>query len=287
MSNYLEKTENLSLAVNVDKPRLFAALRENANEIINAVELEQKGAHSLITSHYFSLPFSSKPESYWIEKNMKYEELLFTKFQFDYMGWSIMVGIRNLPDQIVLGDVLECLKESFGIHNEESIKTAIKMNLRGDFEEVFEPFGQINRVFITKIMSAYEKKLLKAHKRAIEIRNKLDEPQELTEQEKEFKLIVSIQDVFEQFKQVKNNQSVELISHAIYDYLAKKGIIVLTKEQKDSLMTLSSVEVAVLKGKGISVNEILKDEFKADRVSMAKRMAVRNYFNSIETLNLV
>lgn len=290
MNTDLAHIQNLGLAVIGEKPRLQSAFPENAGQIINAVELESKGAHMVITSHYHSLPFVSKPEDYWTNRTQSMEiegrKMNFTKFQFDYLGWNAMIGLRNLPDELVLNDVILCLKSDFGIHNEESIRTAIKLNLRGDFGEVIEAYGQFNRIYLTKIMVGYEKKLKSDHKRAIELRDKLKAPIELTDEEKEAKLIDSIKDVFSEFKKIGNTQSVDLISCAIYDYLDKKKIIQLTPDEKNSLMQLAAVDVAVIKGKGISVAEVLKDEYKPDRISMSKRLAVRNYFNTIQKLEI-
>ncbi len=287
MNNYVEKVENLSLLVNGDKPRLLAVFPQKANEIINSVESEIKGAHALITSHYFSLPFESKPETYWTEKNMKYEQLFFTKFQFDYMAWSIMVGIRNLPDQIVLGDVLECLKESFGIHNEESIKTAIKMNLQGQFDEVVEPFGQVNRVYITKIMTAYEKKLLVAHKRAIQLRDK-DKGVEHTPEQKEQKFRDAVVESFNIFKQFGEES---ILTFNMYDLLDRLGKINFTKAEKDQFMYRAKARLQDINDKpgnriAITPLDFSNGDTKLKLVNIAKVMAVAEYFRTIETLEL-
>ena len=200
----------------------------------------------------------------------------------------MMVGLRNVSDDLtILADLQNCIKEEFKIHNEESIKTAIKMNLRGDFGEVIEAYGQFNRIYLTKIMVGYEKKLLRDHKRALEIRNKMQQHVELTEEEKEDLLKKSIVDVFAEYKTQGKTESIELISYAIYDYLYKRKILDLTPDEKHGLMNRAKVYVVTHVDNKLSLSKLMDNEKTANDVkTIAKRIAVMDYFNKIEKLEL-
>jgi hypothetical protein len=281
MIQSLEKVKNLSLEVNHPTPRIFSVFGEQLENVINAVELESTGASLVLKAHYENLPFGSKPQSYWDEKNVKVGEILFTKFLADYMSWSVMIGLRNYLDDLALLDLKNCLLEEYTIHNEESVKTAIKMNLRGDFGDVIEAFGQFNRIYLTKIMSGYQKKLLQDHKRAIEIREKLKKPIELTDKQKEDLLKIEIQNVYHEYV-VELRDDIELISYVMYDYLDKVGKIKLDKDKKDKLMEQSKNELLTMPKNKYSIQDLDNNKnAKLELVVIAKRIAVKNYFNEL------
>lgn len=281
MNKQLEEARSLGLAINHTHPRLFSAFGDNIENIINAVELESTGAKMVLKSHYDKLPFISKPATYWEDKKVKVGEILWTQFMADYMSWTIMLGIRNLIDEFSILDLKTCILEEFNIHNEESVRTAIKMNLRGDFGEIIEAFGQFNRIYFTKIMSQYEKKLLRDHKRAIEIRNKLIQPIELSEEEKEELLKKEIQKVYNSYV-VEIRNDIELISYVMYDYLDRIGKISLDKMQKDKLMNDARIELLMIPKNKYTIHDLDSNKSaKQELVVIAKRIAVKNYFNAL------
>lgn len=257
-------------------PRLVACFPTSQKEIIDSVENESPGARMVIMAHYSSLPFVSKPATYWERP-----------FAENYVQFCMMIGIRNVADDLtILADLKSCILEEFSIHNEESIKTAIKMNLRSDFGEVIEAYGQFNRIYLTKIMVNYQKKLLKDHKKAIEIRNKLSEPVELTDDEKKQKLIESIQSVFIEFKQ-QNHDSIDLISHAIYDYLDSVKKIQLTPGEKNGLMNEAKIYLSMLPNNKYKMSDMgLDDKSRNELVAISKRIAVKNYFKQTQALDI-
>ena len=182
-----------------------------------------------------------------------------------------MAGIRTLPDEYLQIEIRDLILKEFGWHNENSICEAINMNLRGKYWETIEPFDSLNNVFLTKLMSKYEIELRRAHKRAVEIRDKLKKPVELTEEQKDAKIEMSIKELHSDHKNGLL-QGIDGISSVIYDFLDKKGELSFTAEEKNESMTQGKAYL-----KSFSKNQ--KDEFtKEEIIIVAKRMLVKKYF---------
>lgn len=271
-----EEAKNMNLSTQ-NANRLEITFGENAKKILNTLEIEIKGSNLALNAHYDSLPFQSKNLSYWgyIDENKKYILNPSSNIKNDFHSWCAMLGIKYAPDQLQWDDLKDCLINDLSIHNEESIKLAIRMNLKQDTP--IEPFGLINRVFLTKIIVKYEIFLKEANKRAIEIREKLKPKIELTESEIEDKMVKSIHETFLNFK-ARNENSIEFIASPICDYLQKRGIELVSNERKKELMDLARIYLNGLKDNPSLIPS--QDEL----IPIAKRMAVRDYFNSITKL---
>lgn len=270
MSTEISKIQELGLQVMPNQTKLAATFGENRNEIINAVELESSGAKLVITAHYASLPFGSKPDEYW---NGKFKE--------DYAGLCVMCGIRNFTENLGLLDLKNCLVDDYPIHNEESLRIAVKMNLKGILGTTVEPFGEFNRVFVTKIMTPYENKLKRDHKRAIEIRAQLSPKKELTESEKETLLKNEIQMCYHRYV-VSMSNDIELISYVMYDCLERCGKLSIPKEGKDELMNKAKAHLLTIpKNKYTFADMNIVADAKNQVIVIAKRLAVRDYFNQL------
>jgi hypothetical protein len=252
--------------VESQEPRLKACFPNSTDQILNAVEIESTMANMVIKSHYASLPFSSKPTTYWD-----------ANFVEDYIKWCMMLGIRHVPDDLALIlDVKSTLLEQYHYMNEESVKTAIKINISKGKPDMVDAYGQINRIYLCQILDNYEKKLRQDHKRAIEIRDKLKAPPpEPTEAESDELMKVGIQDIYHRYiVDLKND--IEYISPNIYDFLVKMKINVVADSEKERMMTLAKNYL----------NDLKLEYDKCELVLIAKRFSVREYFNA-QILNKV
>jgi hypothetical protein len=254
------EVRNASPLVFQTLPRLVATFGEQHEKILACVAEIDVHATELITTHYSSLNFSSKPDDYWDKV-----------FKSDYLSWGVMIGIREVPDQIAILDVLDTLKSTFGIHNEQSIKEAIKMNLRGLFPNgAISHFGRLDRVYLTAVMNEYEKLLKKAHKQAIEARDKFKE--EISETEKWEMACKSVKQTFNDFA-IKENWE-QQISYAHYNVLEKSGIKVCEDAAKSGYMNEAK---DYINNNSLSTMNSVEKEV----INVAKRMAVRDLFRKL------
>ena len=238
--------------------------------------MERTGAKELILTHYSSLGFGSKMQGWWENE-----------FPKEFLRWCIMLGIRHTQSDLeAILDVKNCLVEDYPIHNENSLKLAFKLNMKGTLGEPIEPFGQINRVFITKVMERYEKKLKEDHKRAIEIRNKLTAPVEveMSQAEKDKAMQKAMDDCYRQYVDELRND-IDLISSVMYDFLERKGVKVVEDDVKNDLMVQAEAYLVMIER--MADGKIQKTSLENwlpnpnDVVSVAKRLAVRDYWNKL------
>jgi len=287
-----EEIKNMNLEVQ-NVSRLTITFGEHAGNILNAVEIEHRGANLALNAHYIALPFISKNIDYWGYKgdNNIYVLNPEKNIKNDFNSWCAMVGIKYMPDQFQWDDLKDCLINDLGMHNEESIKVAIKMNLKQD--QPIEPFGLINRVFLTKIIVKYEALLKSANKRALEIREKLKPVQELTPEQIDIKMRADIIDIFEERKADDDRHSIKYLSYPIYEYLLKKGNLNPTTEQKLESMSMAPEILFAMKSKIMPPkelndykNDVNNTKNHKDLIDVAKCILVRDYFNSIEILQI-
>lgn len=212
------------------------------------------------------------------------------KFVADYLNFKMLAGLRTGDvDDYTFDDVKSCCMDELAIHNEESVKMAIKMNLAGKFGKIYEPYEQINRKFLMEIMNGYDAELKKAHKLAIKHRDEMNKPAPPTEEELAKKLKDAIYDGFLSFKR---NKDLNIISHVEYDYLDRCGIKVVSDEKKAQLMVEAKAHLTVVYSQGHiakgveEMKKILNDGRASEIVMMAKKLAVRDYYESIEKLEI-
>lgn len=235
-------------------------------------------------THYSALNFKSKQDAYWEKRPDS------ANFRTHYAQWLALLNIRTLPDDTVVIPVQNVLMGDYGHLNENSVTDAIKMNLRGEFTPMIEAYQLLNENFIIKLLTAYNKRLLEAHRIAVALRNKATEKPEPTPEETEAKNIKAMKEVFSEYKQTGNET---LISGLYYDFFNDLGLIKFTKEQKLEFMERAKVKLREVKvvGEGLLaadkiLKEIEKGGYKDEVISMAKRITVIEFFNSIEKLEL-
>lgn len=198
-----------------------------------------------------------------------------------------MLGVRSEVDPLVENDIISTLVGEFPHLNENSVVDAIKTNLRGGLSERYEPYNQINRVFLTKVLCDYEAIVKKANKRAIEIRDR-DKIVELSDEQKEKKFREGVMGSFRLFK-VNDDESI--LTFNMYDLLDSMGRITITTEKKNEYMSVAKVRLQDIMDKpqnriAITKLDLTETDTKTKVINIAKTLAVADYFRSIETLEL-
>ncbi len=244
----------------------------------------------MVVTFYSTLPYVSKLQDYWLD------EAKANNFNAHIFQYCTLLGIRNnLPDKIEIDLMRDALLEDFPNLNENCITQAIKMNLKGKLDQVYNAFNSFNVKFLYEILNAYLKKLQEAHKIAMKIKSQFDNDEDLTDENKEILLKVSSIQVFKNRKE-NNLHDLEFLSYPIYDYLVKIGKInlkILPKEHRDKLMIEAENHYIYQHSKSnnnIFLNQIellqKAEDKKIEIKNIAKKMAVRDYFQVIDTLEL-
>lgn len=239
------------------------------------------GSKEIVNTYYSSLNFKSKPDEYWGKGNRN-------GLSGHYAQWMILLNIRAIPDEITISAVIKCLKDDYGHLNENCITEAIKANLRGEYGQVIESYQLLNENFLIKLLSAYNAKLLEAHRIAVKIRDASIVKNELTTEEREKKNIQAMKELFEEFKRTSNE---DLISSLYYDFFNKRKLVTFNRELKDGFIE---------KAKEILKNHVMKTEslMDSDRIlkeiagggkqdeviNVAKKLTIIHYFRTIDKL---
>jgi hypothetical protein len=248
--------------------------------------MKSEGLMPILEVHYSSQAFVSKFDDYWGNDPTK------ENFLKHYLNWCAYIGLKYAPDAVTLKLCKEAILKDFGHMNENSVMDALRLNLLGAFKTQIEPYGAINAAFLIKTLTEYNKALKSAHKRAVEARNELLAPRELSEAEKEQKLRSAIIDAFTDFK----NGIEDSISWPIYDYLKKINVITIEtvpadvrKEFHERAKSLSKVQLL----EGLSLRDAHEAKKKFDAgdfddqiVKKAKTMAVNYLFTNLEKLDI-
>ena len=163
--------------------------------------------------------------------------------------------------EFIVGFVID----NYGVFKLKELKTAFEMlaadRLSVDKHIIFNP------KLIGEVMSAYKKI-------AIQVRNKI-EPVEVKQLPMKIDEELAINDELKWWRQSKKDW--QMINHQIFDYLWKRKLIVMTKEEGDKIK--EKVKLSLL-GKAINP----KDVFITDEQLkiLAKKYATMIYFNNLK-----
>lgn len=261
--------------------RLQSFLAGTDPNILQVLQMET-GKDCILAYYHDTLQFCNKTDKYWAEK-----------FPADFMGWSVMLGLRTSPDKLAEIDVKNTLVGSFPHLNEETVKLAIKMNLEGQFGEVVQCYNAINRPYLTEILRKFDLKLKADHKRLLELKQKFQHgnDRELSDSEKNEKMRILTLSVFDEYKK---NADMAIISHPIYDYLVKIGNITrenVTPEKRNELMVeAESIVKSIISRPDKPLSEIFaslsSDLGRLSVKNKAKELAVKFYFDSITEITI-
>ena len=140
------------------------------------------------------------------------------------------------PSGEVLKSIVIFLKETYGDFSQKEIETAFSMafSFKLDLDDISN-YGNINVIWISKILNAYKIKRDKAlieyevKKRAIEFEKSQEKTQEEVDQYMAKATIVN----FEKYKETKVFSD---LGNSTYNFLSRSKLLILTDEQKKLLM---------------------------------------------------
>ena len=140
------------------------------------------------------------------------------------------------PSGEVLKSIVIFLKESYGDFSQKEIETAFSMafSFKLDLDDISN-YGNINVIWISKILNAYKIKRDKAlieyevKKRAIEFEKSQEKTQAEVDQYMAKATIVN----FEKYKETKVFSD---LGNSTYNFLSRSKLLILTDEQKKLLM---------------------------------------------------
>lgn len=272
--------EQMTLQVVSQTPRLQSFL---GLATLNCLESPTLPANDkeLVLTYYSSQRFSLKEVEYWGKGNRN-------GLSGQYAQWMILLNIRSVPDEITVQAVVNCLRGDYGHLNENCVTEAIKMNLRGEFNPTIEAYQLINEHFLIKLLTAYNAKLLEAHRIAVNLRNKSLEPVEPTPEELEQKNISAMKSVFAEFKATGNEN---LISGLYFDFFHTRGLITLTNDQKRDYLKKAQIKLKEIKTTRegmISADKIIKSidagGYEEEVRAIGRKLAIIDFFNTTSDL---
>lgn len=237
----------------------------------------------IVLTYYSVQSFKLKTPEYWVKGNGN-------GLSGNYAQWMVLLNIRSIPDEYTMSAVANCLRNDYSHLNENCITDAIKMNLRNEFTPHIEAYQLINENFMIKLLTAYNAKLLKAHRIAVKIRDEQNKPIEPTPEEIEAKNIKAMKDLFAEFKSTGNEN---LISGLYYKFFDDRKLIPFSGDQKREFMKQAKEQLKGFKTQGENMrvaDKIAKaidgDEMQDEVISMAKKITVIEYFKQTENLPL-
>lgn len=279
----IQKTtkEQTTLSVVSTHPRLQAFLGRAPMSCLDAPQMAQ--GKDIVLTYYSVQSFKLKTPDYWNKGNIN-------GLSGKYAQWMVLLNIRSIPDEYTMAAVVNCLKNDYGHLNENCITDAIKMNLRNEFTPHIEAYQLINENFMIKLLTAYNAKLLEAHRIAVKIRDEQNKPTDPTPEEIEAKNIKAMKDVFAEFKATGNEN---LISGLYYKFFDDRKLIPFSGEQKREFMKQAKEQLKGFKTHGENMrmaDNITKaidaGEMQDEVISLAKKITVIEYFKQTKNLPL-
>ena len=162
--------------------------------------------------------------------------------------------------------IVDFVMDNYGIFKLKELKTAFEM-LAADKLSV-EKHIIFNPKLIGEVMSAYKKI-------AVQVRNKVQPQEEVKQLPMKIDEELAINDELKWWRQSKKDW--QMINHQIFDYLWKRKLIVMTKEEGDKIK--EKVKLSLL-GKAINPKDVIitDEQLKI----LAKKYATMIYFNNLK-----
>jgi hypothetical protein len=197
--------------------------------------------------------------------------------------------VNNNTHTLQIDLIHSFLRENFADFSAEEIKKAFDMAFAQIFTEIdVNHYGMPTPLWFGRILSAYKQKLnleLIKFTRQIEKSNLLSEP-EISEIESDNIMALSI---IESFNDYKLNKTIGDSGNAKFNFLSKKGFIVLSEKQKQDLMIRA--EKSILDNSLLpksertifmTVVDSLKGGLPADKLRIeARKISLRDYYDLI------
>jgi hypothetical protein len=162
--------------------------------------------------------------------------------------------------------LVDFIIKNYGIFKLKELGAAFELYVLGRLD-VERNYGSFSPKFFGDVMNEYKKI-------AVQVRQKVEPKLETTVPQSVIDEEQAIKEEIEWWG--KSKKDWQLINHTIFDYLWKRKLIKLTKEEADSIK--EKVRISIL-GKSIKPSEVLisDDQMK----TLAKKYSLMLYFNSL------
>ena len=162
--------------------------------------------------------------------------------------------------------LVDFIIKNYGIFKLKELGAAFELYVLGKLD-VERNYGSFSPKFFGDVMNEYKKI-------AVQVRQKVETKLETTVPQVVIDEEQAIKDEIEWWG--KSKKDWQLINHTIFDYLWKRKLIKLTKEEADSIK--EKVRISIL-GKAIKPSEVLISDEQMK--TLAKKYSLMLYFNSL------
>ena len=183
----------------------------------------------------------------------------------EHLKTCLALSGTQIPTQEIFEFCVSFVIETYGQYKLKELGVAFKMYAEDKFQ--IGTHINFNPKLIGEVMSAYKRI-------AVEVRKKI-EPKET---QNVLQVVIDEEQAIKEEIEwwVKSKKDWQMINHTIFDYLWKRKLIRLTKEEADSIK--EKVRISIL-GKATKPSEvIISDE---QMKTLAKKYSLMIYFNNI------
>ena len=183
----------------------------------------------------------------------------------EHLKTCLALSGTQIPTQEIFEFCVQFIIETYGQYKLKELGVAFKMYAEDKFQ--IGTHINFNPKLIGEVMSAYKRI-------AVEVRKKIEPKIESTVTQSVIDEEQAIKEEIEWWG--KSKKDWQMINHTIFDYLWKRKLIKLTKEEADSIK--EKVKISIL-GKATKPSEvIISDE---QMKTLAKKYSLMLYFNSL------
>jgi len=163
--------------------------------------------------------------------------------------------------------LVDFVLKNYGIFKLKELGAAFELYVLGRLD-VDRNYGSFSPKFFGDVMAEYKKI-------AVQVRNKIQPQEEIKQLPMQIDEELAINDELKWWRQSKKDW--QMINHQIFDYLWKRKLIVMTKEEGDKIK--EKVKLSLL-GKAINPKDVIitDEQLKI----LAKKYATMIYFNNLK-----
>jgi len=163
--------------------------------------------------------------------------------------------------------LVDFVLKNYGIFKLKELGAAFELYVLGRLD-VDRNYGSFSPKFFGDVMAEYKKI-------AVQVRNKVQPQEEIKQLPMQIDEELAINDELKWWRQSKKDW--QMINHQIFDYLWKRKLIVMTKEEGDKIK--EKVKLSLL-GKAINPKDVIitDEQLKI----LAKKYATMIYFNNLK-----
>ena len=183
----------------------------------------------------------------------------------EHLKTCLALSGTQIPTQEIFEFCVQFIIETYGQYKLKELGVAFKMYAEDKFQ--IGTHINFNPKLIGEVMSSYKRI-------AVEVRKKVEPKLETTVPQSVIDEEQAIKEEIEWWG--KSKKDWQMINHTIFDYLWKRKLIKLTKEEADSIK--EKVKISIL-GKAIKPSEVLISDEQMK--TLAKKYSLMLYFNSL------